>query len=187
MNAPPLNINFVPFPLLETERLLLRKMVPGDAADFYKLRSDKETMRFIPRPIATCVADAAAGIQMMDDCLSTNNCINWGITLKGTDTVIGTIGFFRMNPESFRAEIGYILHKDHQRKGIMQEALNKAIDYGFHTMHLHAIEAVVAVGNTPSAALLEKSGFAKEGTLRDYIFNRGVFCDAWFYSRLTSS
>src|SRR6185436_7244835 len=113
-----LDLNFNPFPQLSTERLLLRQLSSKDELDIYAIRSHRETMQYIPRPLAKSVEDAARLIQKMDDLLNKTEAINWGITLKGNPKLIGMIGFFRIAKEHYRAEVGYILGPDYRGKGI---------------------------------------------------------------------
>ena len=112
--------------------------------------------------------------------------IAWAITMKDDrDRLIGTIGFHRLIKEHFRAEIGYILHPDHWRKGIMGEALEAVVAYGYTEMGLHSIEANTDPLNTASNALLKKHGFLQEGLLIENFFRDGRFLDTAIWSRIT--
>ncbi|RPE08497.1 N-acetyltransferase [Chitinophaga lutea] len=182
-----LNIQFTPFPELATERLVLRRMRPADAPQLFVLRSDPEMMQFIPRPLHQTEADSLALIDLCNDTADKNDGISWAVTEKGKDVLIGTIGFVKIQKEHFRAEVGYILHPAMQGKGIMKEALATVIDYGFREMKLHSIAAIVDPANTASAMLLEKSGFMKEGHLREHEFLLGRFWDSVIYSKLKYS
>ncbi|HEU4902680.1 MAG TPA: GNAT family N-acetyltransferase, partial [Flavisolibacter sp.] len=73
-----LSLQFSPFPALETERLLLQQITPGDAAALFEMRSDKEIMKYIDRPLAQTVDDALALIQVITDALQKNEGITWG-------------------------------------------------------------------------------------------------------------
>lgn len=57
-----LDINFTPFPNLETERLYLRRVAKEDVNEIFALRSNKETMQYIPRPLVKTEEDAMAHI-----------------------------------------------------------------------------------------------------------------------------
>ena len=57
------------------------------------------------------------------------------------------------------AEVGYDLNPIFQRKGIMSEALNKVINFGFNELGLDNIEAYTHIQNENSKKLLEKNGF----------------------------
>lgn len=100
-----LTINFSPFPILETERLILRRVLPSDVKEMFELRSNPETMKYIPRPLVTNYDEALAHIKMMEDKIETNEGINWAITLKGDDKMLGVIGHYRIKPEHYRAEV----------------------------------------------------------------------------------
>ncbi|MFC5408096.1 GNAT family N-acetyltransferase [Larkinella bovis] len=181
-----LTINFTPFPVLETERLVLRQLEPADQQDLFVLRSSPALMQFIPRPLAKSATDAASLIEDFRMSAIANERITWGITEKTASTVIGTIGYVRILKEHARAELGYLLHADHQGKGLMLEAVRAVIDYGFRVMNLHAIEAIIDPENTASGRVLERSGFRKEGHLRDNIWFNGQFRDSVIYARLVT-
>jgi ribosomal-protein-alanine N-acetyltransferase len=127
-----LEVNFDPFPVLKTNSLLLRKIDHNDVPALFSMRSDKETMRYIDRPIAETFADAEQLIERIDLSLANNDGITWGISLKENNELIGTIGYWRMIKEHYRAEIGYLLHPAQQGRGLMQEAITAVINFGFN-------------------------------------------------------
>ncbi|MFY9309392.1 MAG: GNAT family protein [Bacteroidia bacterium] len=177
-----LNINFNPFPVLETKRLVLRNLQESDKYDLFDIRSNSETMQYIPRPLAKTVNDAAEVIKMITGFTSSNERINWAITEKGEDKLIGVIGYVNFKQESFRAEVGYVLNNKYTRKGIAYEALEAVLDYGFNTVNLHSIEAIIRPENVASVRLVEKAGFIKEAYFRDYVFHNNRFYDELVYS-----
>ena len=75
-----LTINFNPFPNLETERLLLRRVDSNDVKEIFALRSNPETMKYIPRPLVKTDEDALEHIAMIDRKIDSNEGINWAIT-----------------------------------------------------------------------------------------------------------
>ncbi|MBC7874527.1 MAG: GNAT family N-acetyltransferase [Ferruginibacter sp.] len=177
--------NFTPFPELITERLLLRKLTPDDAPAIFILRSDERVLRFIGREPAASLNEAGEFIERIDRSAGANEAILWGIVMQDDPgTVIGTICYWRLQPENYRAEIGYALHPDHWRKGMMKEAIRKVLAYGFDVMKLHSIEGRISKENAASAAILEKTGFVKEAHLKEEFFFRGKFLDTIIYSRL---
>lgn len=92
---------------------------------------------------------------------------------KQTNLPIGECGFHTWNKTHARAELFYSLKNDaDKQKGLMTEALPYVLDFGFLTLKLHRVEALVANWNIPSVKLLLRHGFLKEGTMReDYIVN----------------
>ncbi|MGA0556644.1 GNAT family N-acetyltransferase [Larkinella sp. VNQ87] len=179
-------VDFTPFPTLQTKRLILREMTLSDQEALYVLRSNAAIMRFIPRPPAQTVTDAAALIEDFRAGVAANERITWGIALPHLSRIVGTIGFVRMQPEHARAEVGYLLHPDYRGQGLVQEALRAVLAYGFETLKLHSIVAVVDPANTPSARVLERAGFRKEGHFRENIRFGARFLDSVYYARLAT-
>lgn len=177
-------INYNPFPNLETDRLQLRRVDENDVNEIFALRSNPETMKYIPRPLVKTIEDALEHIAMIDSKIENNEGINWAITVKGKPKLIGLIGYYRIRPEHFRAEIGYMLLPEFNGKGIISEALKEVVNYGFKVMKLHSVEAVIDPGNYGSEKVLEKNGFIKEAHFKENEFFEGRFLDSVFYSIL---
>ncbi len=181
-----LSPNFSPFPELTTQRLLLRQMTLADAPGVQRLRSNVAVMQYINRPLALTLQDAEAWINIILEALAKNDGISWCICLKETPAEhVGSIGLWRIEKENYRAEIGYMLEPHLQGKGLMYEALQKVVHYGFSELKLHSIEARIDPRNSASAALLRKGGFVQEAHFKENYFLRGHFADTAVYSLLT--
>lgn len=180
-----LTLNFTPFPELKTERLLLRKLEVTDAKEMFFLRSNENVLRYIGREPAKTIAEAEEFINKINKAVDKNESILWGIVfLNEPSIVIGTICLWNFKEEHYRGEIGYLLHPDHWRKGMMKEAINAVVDYGFTVLGLHSIEALLDPENMGSSSVLESTGFIKEGHLKESFYFNGVFKDEAIYSRL---
>ncbi|HMC99695.1 MAG TPA: GNAT family N-acetyltransferase [Ferruginibacter sp.] len=180
-----LELDFTPFPEISTQRLLLRKIEMTDAAAIMAMRSDEIVMQYIDRELITSIEAAEAWIQKVVDSLNNNSGINWAITLKEDPTKqIGTIGFWRLIKEHFRAEIGYMLNRNYWRMGIMKEAIPAVNEFGFKKMGLHSIEAHINPANKASAAILEATGFKREAYFKEDYYFHGKFLDTAIYSLL---
>ena len=180
-----LNINFHPFPILTTERLVLRQMNNGDANEVYFLRSDAEMLKYVGRPKAASVEEVIKWIEMVNDTIAKNEGVNWAITLKNETKLIGIISFWRIDKQHYRAEVGYVLHPQYQKKGIMDEALKAILHYGFHNLKFHSVEANIDPENTASKHLLEHNGFVREAYYKENYFFEEKFWDSAIYSLLT--
>ncbi len=177
--------DFNPFPELKTERLLLRRITEADAAAVFFLRSDKKILEFIGKEAAVSITEAENFIRNINHDTDANEVILWGIAIaENPSVIIGTICYWRLQKEHYRAEIGYVLHPGYWRRGIMREAILKVLDYGFEQMKLHSIEARIQAENAASAALLENIGFVKEGYLKEEFYFREKFYDTILYSRI---
>ena len=182
-----LTINFHPFQNIETERLLLRRIDKNDVDEVLALRSNPETMKYIPRPLAKSIEEAFEHIAMIEDKIMNNIGINWGISLKGNPKIIGIIGHYKISPENHRAEIGYMSLPETNGKGYMSEAIKAVVAYGFQQMNLHSIEAIIDPENIASEKVLQKNGFVKEAHLRENELWEGKFRDTVIYSLLKSN
>jgi len=176
--------DFSVFPVLQTPRLTLRRIVAGDVPAYFALRSDPEVARFTDRPLTKTTDEIIELLQKIDNGLSSNDAISWAITLRDSGAFVGVISFWRMQKEHFRAEIGYSLAKAYWRKGFATESVKAVLGYGFGKMKLHSVEANVNPANQPSIALLEKCGFTREAYFRENYFFNGTFFDSAIYSLL---
>lgn len=181
-----LDLDLQQVPSLETERLLLRGITDADINEIFLLRSDKIAMKYIDRPIAQSEADAKDLLDKIKEAAKTNTGITWGIQLKDKPELIGTIGFWRIDKENHRGEIGYMLRPDFFRMGLASEAITAANDFAFNRLHFHSVEANVNTENLASMRLLEKMGFRKEAHFRENYYYDGKFLDSVIYSLLTS-
>jgi len=179
-----LDFNFSTFPFIETERLILDEVNDGDVKEVFELRSNPETMKYIPRPLVKSHEDALEHIKMIKEKIENNTGINWAIRLKDNSKLLGIIGFYRLQPENYRAEIGYMILPEFHGKGLVPEAVTRLIKFGFEDLRLHSIEAVIDPENYASEKVLQKCGFTKEAHLKEAEFYEGKFLDKVIYSLL---
>jgi ribosomal-protein-alanine N-acetyltransferase len=181
-----LKTSFHQIPRIRTSRLLLRALHPTDMEALFFLRSDEEVMRYIDRPRAQQLHDIKIFIEQANADIEERTGLTWGICFPDQNTLFGYIGYWRMQPSNYRAEVGYALHPDYQGKGFAREALEAVIDFGFNQMGLHSIEANINPDNDASRQLLLRCGFVKEAYFRqNYLFN-GQFLDSEIYSLLST-
>ncbi|WP_433743977.1 GNAT family N-acetyltransferase [Falsibacillus pallidus] len=173
-----MNSAFNSFIELETPRLKLRKINREDADSLFEIFSINEATKFYDVDSFERVEEAEQLVEKLHLNFELRKQIRWAITLKEKDELIGTIGYHEMEPEHFKAEIGYDLHPDHWGKGLMTEAINKVVQFGFDKMGFNRIEAIYHPLNEPSKKVLYKNGFKYEGTLRKRFLMKGEFTDA---------
>lgn len=182
-----MNIDFNPFPGLNTPRLRLRRISATDADEILVMRSDERLMQYLDRPRAASITDALQLIEKMETSLVANEGITWGMALPVNDKLIGSIGFWRIDKKNHRAEIGYMMQYDFHGKGLMQEAMSATLSYGFDIMKLHSIEANVNPDNAASIKILERNGFVREAYFRENYCYNGEFLDTAVYSLLNKT
>lgn len=177
-----LKLNFTPFPVLTTVRLLLRKVEKNDANEIFILRSDERVLKYLDRAPARSLNDAHKFIKLIAGQEKNNEAVTWAITIKGNPKLIGTICYWNIKPEHYRAETGYVLLPEYHGRGIMQEAFAPVLNYGFNVMKLHSIEANVNPANLASIKLLERNKFVREAYFKENYFYEGKFLDSAIYS-----
>lgn len=172
------------FPSLETERLLLRTMKAGDLDFVYRHFSDTDIYRYLvdEEPITTR-EQAKEIIEFYVEPVG-NSYNRWVLELKSEKRPIGTCGYHQWHKNHHRAEIGYDLEKASWQQGLMSEALEAVLGFGFEKISINRIEAMVHPENEKSIRLLVKLGFQKEGLLRDFYYQSGSFHDHWLLTLL---
>jgi ribosomal-protein-alanine N-acetyltransferase len=176
-----LQISFDPFPLIETERLLLRRLTLADLPSLLALRSDKTIMKKLDK-VPEAMHEVMIYFNKIDGGIESNTAICWGIFLRETGIHIGNIGYHNIYKEHYRAEIGYVLLPAFQEKGFMTECMEPVISYGFQKMGLRTIEARINPSNTASEKVLLKTGFEREGYFKQSYFFGGEFQDTAVFS-----
>ena len=179
----PIEEVFITFPKLETERLILRQIQDDDVDALFTVFSNPEVTAFGDK-LHHSREESQAFFQKLQAWYRQRENVEWGITCKGDDTLIGTCGFYNFDEGFHRADIGYELRPDYWRQGLMSEALTTILTFAFTTMGLHRIDAVVHEGNERSQGILRKLGFVHEGTLRQRFFLQDHFLDEYYYGLL---
>jgi ribosomal-protein-alanine N-acetyltransferase len=80
--------------------------------------------------------------------------------------------------------IGYWTGQPFAHQGYMSAAVRALIPFCFGSLRLHRLEAACIPSNKPSIALLEKTGFQREGYARGYLCINGAWQDHLLYARL---
>ncbi|MBN8191829.1 GNAT family N-acetyltransferase [Bacillus sp. NTK074B] len=172
------------FPIIETERLILREVTTEDANDMFNYLSDKEVVKHMGLEPFQTVKDVWDEINWYNSIFKEGTGIRWGVTLKDYGNMIGSCGFLNMVTKHHRAEVGFELSKDYWGKGIASEALESVVKCGFSHYQLERIEALIEPANLPSQKLVEKQRFTREGLLRHYEYSCSKFDDLYMYSIL---
>ncbi|MCY7711172.1 GNAT family N-acetyltransferase [Bacillus safensis] len=172
------------FPTIHTERLILKQATIEDAEDMHIYLSNETVCRYMGIDAHETIEDTKGEIKWYDNIFKEQTGIRWGISLKDNPAIIGSCGFLNLEKRHCRTEIGYELHHDHWRKGIMKEAIAAVLRYGFQEMNLNRIEAIIDPENTSSIKLVEMLYFVKEGLLREYESGQKGFDNVFMYSIL---
>lgn len=179
-----LSFQLTEFPVLVTERMVLRPLRASDAGPMFTMRSDQRVMEHVNRPMARTVEDAVTLIELINARIAAQESLHWALTVKGEDAFIGLIGLWRLVKEDHLGELGYTLMQPYWGMGYASEAIAAVAEYGFRTMGLHRIEAITRPQNRASIRVLEKNGFVREGYFKQNVFWNGAFHDSVLFGRL---
>lgn len=141
----------------ETNRLILRELNEADFGSWYEILSNAQTMKHYPAPFdrdkvrkwitwnLTNYKEYGFGL--------------WAVILKETGEFIGDCGITMQNIHGqMLPEIGYHIHKDHQRKGYASEAALRCMQFAFDELKLPAVYSYMKYTNVPSYSTAMKNG-----------------------------
>jgi ribosomal-protein-alanine N-acetyltransferase len=169
------NDTFETFPVLDTPRLLLRKMREEDAPALAAYACDPELLRYLdgfPQTLEDC--RIMIGI-WNNEAYASKQFIRWGIELKKEGRLIGGIYMFAPEGDDVsgrRVDIGYEISREYWGRGYASEAIGAVARHGFTNMGMKRVQAQVPKDNAGSIRACEKAGFRNEGILRNYCHYR---------------
>ena len=172
---------------VETERLILRNRTVADAEAIFDFASRPEVSypAGFP-PVKTLKEEIYYLEHLLPERNQKDNLpAGYGIVVKGTDTVIGSVDFNHRHEDDV-LEIGYTLHPDYWGRGYVPEAARTLIDLAFKELSLHKIELSCFGYNAQSQRVAEKLGFTLEARIRDRKDAQGNRCDDLRYGLLKS-
>lgn len=172
-------------PTLETERLILRPFKLSDAKDVQRLAGHEliaATTANVPHPYLDGMAED--WIAQHENNFNAGTDIQFCMTLKSTEAVIGCIDLFAISQTYRRAEMGYWVGVDYWGKGYCSEAAQALVKYTFDVLKLNKLIARHMVHNPASGKVMTKIGMKQEGYLRQQIVKNNQFVDIVEYGLL---
>src|SRR5438046_705873 len=101
---------FTPFPVLITNRLILREIESSDDEDIFTHRTDERVNKYLEGFRHSSIEETKAFIKKIQNGVANNEAIFWVITQRGENIFMGTITLWNIKKEECKAEIGYTLH-----------------------------------------------------------------------------
>ncbi len=137
-------------------------MTPEDAEAFFRLNSHPDVMRYTgepPMPSVEAAREAIANYPDWDD----PGYGRWACVLKSEGEDANLIGFCGLKylRETGEVDIGYRLLPEYWGRGLATEAARATLEFGFRTLGLSEIVAMVLPGNAPSIRVLRKLDFVR--------------------------
>jgi ribosomal-protein-alanine N-acetyltransferase len=163
------NDAFAKFPVLTTERLVIRRLDEKDVKAMQEYYSDSDYMKFTDYPKDFIINNDIINM-WKNDAYEAKAMLRWCIAFKDNDLCIGNIYLFLPygdDSSGRKMDIGYEISQKYKNKGYATETIKKVAEYGFKEMGLKRIQAQVIPEHIASIRALEKCGFVNEGTLRN--------------------
>lgn len=170
---------------IETERLILRRFNLNDWEDMNQnWISDPKVQHGYGEPTYETEEEIKGLLNEYISKYETNEAYRWAIILKENNECVGQIAYFLVDSKNHFGEIEYCVGRAYQNKGYVTEATKAIIDYGFKKINFNKIQICHRANNYPSAKVIQKIGFHKDGILREYFYIDGEYIDRVFYSIL---
>ncbi len=172
----------------ETERLLIRGSLPGDAKRLRDavVESQPELMPWMPWAVEV-MSEEAYEIRVRNSRLKflAREDFWMMLLLKGSDTVVGSSGLHRLDWSVPKFEIGYWVRTRFAGQGYITEAVNGITAFAFDVLKARRVEIRCDAKNERSAAVARRAGFTLEGTFhndaRDHF---GQLRDTYIFARI---
>jgi RimJ/RimL family protein N-acetyltransferase len=173
------------FAPIDTPRLSLRPLVPGDAGPMFRYRSHPDVRRYQSwEPASEAEILAFIRSQPADGCVP-GEWFQLGIDLRASGELAGDCGIHRLAADPRQAEIGITLAPEFQGRGLATEALRALLGYLFGSLGLHRVTGSVDPRNAASMALLARAGLRQEAHFRESYWCRGEWTDDAIFALLT--
>ncbi len=147
----------------ETERIILRTLLPSDNIGMFQLDSDPDVHQYLGKNPVTNLAQIDQAISSIRQQYIDNGIARWAIIDKKTNDFIGWAGLKLVtettNNHINYYDLGYRLRKEYWGKGIATECAVAALKYGFTELSTNEIYAIVECENIGSNKILSKIGF----------------------------
>ena len=165
---------------LRTDRLVIRRFGPEDAAAFAAYRSDPDIARYQDWDSFTR--------QLADDFVRemegthpgvAGEWFQFAVADPANDELLGDVGLGVDADDTSRAELGFTFAAAHHGKGYATEAVGRVIAYAFEQLGAEAVFAVADARNDASIALLERIGMRR--TTTEHVKFKGEWCDERTY------
>ncbi len=148
---------------IETERLILREILPTDEEGLFELDSNPKVHTYLGNNAVENIDQIREAIKKIRQQYIDNGIGRWAIIDKETNNFIGWSGLKFVTETTNNHinfyDLGYRLIEQYWGKGIATETTKATLQYAFETLNVTEIFAMCEIGNVSSKNVLEKSGF----------------------------
>lgn len=163
--------------VIETPRLILRRMRTGDRDDMYDYAKRKEVTKYLLWKEHKTRDHTARYLNYVVSLYKTGEFFDFAVEYRENGKMIGTCGFASVDPKNDCVEIGYVLSPDYHGMGLATEALEATLRFAFCDVCVNRAEARYMVENTASRRVMEKCQMTFEGIYRKKLFVKDKYRD----------
>jgi len=172
-------------PMIETYRLILRKMEMNDANRMFDyIFSDHRVMDNLIKGPHKSISETINRLTEITNQYESDKFCYWGIEVKESGELIGTIDLYNINEDTENCEVGYDIGFNWWNQGYGTEALRAVVEFAFSFMNIHKISATHGIDNPASGKIMLKVGMKREGIIRHMIRKNNQYKDCGIYGIL---
>jgi len=171
------------FPLIKTQRLLLRQFTADDLENVFAGLSHPEIIKYYGVKYDS-LEETKLQMKFFADLKKKGTGIWWAVCSADNNVFYGACGLNNLVKAHKKAEIGFWLLVEFWGKGIMTEAIPLICNYGFSNLGLHRIEGIVETKNRNCKNVLKKLQFDHEGTMVDAEIKNGSFISLDIFAKI---
>jgi len=172
-------------PTLTGKIVQLRELRASDAKDLLAALGTAEVTKLISPPPPT-VEGFEKFIAWTIRQREAGKAIAYGVTLRGSDTVIGLFQVRSVSNRFDIAEWGFAVGSDYWGTGIFMDGAQLVLDFSFDVLGVRRMEAKAAVKNGRGNGALQKLGAVQEAVLRRSFLRNGVYMDQGYWAILAT-
>ena len=174
-----------PSPSLTDGTITLAPLTQADAEPMQLLASEPDVARFTLVPTNPEPDFAATWIERYEAGWRDGSCAGFSIRDRAAGSFLGFASVVRLDLPALQGELGYIVVPAARGRGLAIRSVSLLTHWCFDALGLRRVELRIDSQNVPSARVAERSGYQREGVLRDLHFKEGLRCDVEVWSRLS--
>lgn len=168
---------FDSFPVLNTERFVLRRMALGDAPRLFEMLRDPSVAQYTAHRPLRGMPEAVELVRNVGLDFATRRAVRWAVSSDPQGPLVATVGVHDWDRYNRVISVGFDVDREHWGQGIATEVLAAVTQFSFDALDVNRVQADVMSGNDACMTVLERLGFEREGVQRERLFKDGGYHD----------
>lgn len=154
------------FPVLESERLTLRRLLPGDADPMFRCMCDPAVREFMAIHPGKLLFPGRL-YRYFEESYRFLRDLHFAVVRKGEGDWIGLCSLQHWDALGRKARLGYLISPAYRNMGYATEAAEQVLEFAFGTLELGCVEARLHPDNPASERVLRKCGLREAGSISE--------------------